>query len=134
MKKNIVIIGCGESGSTTASILSEKGHYVYIADKDEETFGLLEKNFSGIMIEKEVNDVPSLKSLIDEKIDVLMVVTSDDDTNIFLSIIAKKILNVDTVITRLYDETKNCILENEEIDIFYPSLLAMEKINAYVDL
>lgn len=133
MKKKIVIIGCGECGSTTASILSEKGNYVYIVDKDEEQFSLLENNFSGFMIEKEVNDVPTLENLIDGQIDVLMVVTGNDDTNIFLSIIAKNILNIETVVTRLYDETKKCILSEEDIEVFFPSLLAMEKINAYVN-
>lgn len=132
MHKNIVIVGCGENGSTTASILSEQGNYVYIIDKDPLSFEKLDKGFSGITIEKEISDVMTLKNLIEDKVDILLVVTEDDNLNIFLSIMAKNILSIDTVITRLYDETRNCLLLNEDIDVFYPSLLSLSKIESYL--
>lgn len=131
MKKNTVIIGSGECGSTTASILSKQGNNIYIVDKNEKEFENLDKSYSGFFIEKEITDDISLKNIIDEKIDVLVIVTGDDNVNIFLSLIAKNVLKIETVITRLYDEEKNFLLDNE-IEIFYPSLLAIDKIKSYL--
>lgn len=134
MAKTTVIIGCGESGSTTASILSQNNSSVYIVDRDARSFENLDDDFSGIMIEKDIDDIQNIKYLIDEPIDILLVVTGNDTTNIFLSTIAKQLLNIETVITRLYDETREILFEGTDIDVFYPSLLALGKIEYYAKI
>lgn len=133
MRKNIVIIGCGESGSKSATKLSNEGHNVYIIDRDQNKLNSLHPSFSGFAINKEIQDIYSIKNITTVNIDVILVVTENDNMNIFLSLLAKEILHVDKVITRLYNEKKSCILSDYDVDIIYPSILSLNEINTYLE-
>ncbi len=133
MQKNILIIGCGKSGAEAASKLSESGNLVYIVDKNEENFFLLKKSFSGITITNEINDIQGIKLASGVKIDTLLVVTGDDDLNIYLAILGKSLLNINHVITRMYDENKSFLIEDYKIDVIYPNKLAFNILYSYME-
>ncbi len=125
--KHVVVIGCGKSGSSIASTMSSKGYFVTVVDKNKKTQNLLDPSFSGFFLEKTIVDLDSIKTL-SENIDLLLVVTENDDLNIYLSIGAKEILGIKHVITRLYDDAKSFAFDNTSIDVIYPSKLAMGEI------
>ncbi|MGL4589846.1 MAG: NAD-binding protein [Mycoplasmatales bacterium] len=126
--KNILIIGCGESGSESASKLSRAGHNVYVVDKNEKNFVLLHSDFSGIAINQEVSDLNALEEFKNYNLDVIMIVTENDDLNIFLAMLASELLGYENVVTRLFDEDKSCLLKDSSINVIYPSLLAHDAI------
>lgn len=127
--KNIVIIGCGESGSEIASKYSAEGYNVYVFDKNKESFKNLHSYYSGFQIEREINDAQTIISAC-PRVDILVIVTENDDLNIFLSMIAVDILEIKNVVTRLYDDSKSCLIDKEEITVYYPSKLAVDTVCA----
>ncbi len=132
MIKHIVVVGCGKSGSEIANKMSDKGFFVTVVDRDKKAFLNLNPSFSGFSIERNVVDIKSISTLV-ENIDLLLVVTENDDLNIYLSIAAKNILEVDTVITRLYDDSKSFIFNDIDIDVIYPSKLALDEIHSILE-
>lgn len=128
-RKNILIIGCGESGSRTAEKLSKDGHNVYIVDKEQKSLDSLHPSYSGFEINREIVDVKGMQTIAQVKFDIVMVVTEQDNLNIYLSILASKILSIDKVITRLYNDKKANLLDGYNVDIIFPSALALGEIN-----
>lgn len=133
MSKKVVIVGCGKSGSETASKFCNLGYEVYVVDKDAKAFDQLPNSFEGFKIIREVNDEKCITS-ITKNIDILLIVTRNDEANVFLSILAKEILEIPTVITRLYDENKGFLLKNYDIGLIYPSKLALNEIYSYLEV
>lgn len=123
----VIIIGCGRFGSNVAEYLSSKRKSVVIIDKNEDNFNLLTENFSGFTIEADGMDEDTLKSANIEKAAILLAATNNDNTNIMIAQIAKKIYEVPTVIARVFDPTKHKIYEKYGIETISPTLLSVEK-------
>lgn len=123
----VIIIGCGHFGSNVAEYLSSKRKSVVIIDKNEDNFNLLTENFSGFTIEADGMDEDTLKSANIEKAAILLAATNNDNTNIMIAQIAKKIYKVPTVIARVFDPTKHKIYEKYGIETISPTLLSVEK-------
>lgn len=123
----IIIIGCGRFGSNVAEYLSSKRKSVVVIDKNEENFNRLSENFSGFTIEADGMDVDTLESANIDKAGVVLVTTNDDNTNIMIAQIAKKIYKVPTVIARIYEPSKHEIYEQFGIETISPTLLSVDK-------
>jgi trk system potassium uptake protein TrkA len=110
----IIIVGCGKIGSYLAKILDETNDVVVI-DKDEKSFEKL-VNFNGITKLGDALDSEVLKDAGIEKADAVCVITSNDNTNIVIGQVAKKIFNVEKVIIRISDPNREkiCKLLNIE--------------------
>lgn len=132
MIKHIVVVGCGKSGSEIANKMSAKGFFVTVVDKNSKAFSNLDPSYSGFSIERDVLDITTIGNLV-EHIDLLLIVTENDDLNIYLSIAAKSILGVKNVITRLYDDSKSFIFNDTDVDVIYPSKLALEEIHSLME-
>ncbi len=126
--KHIVVIGCGRSGSEMASKLSANGFFVTVVDSNKKSFSHLSRNFSGFTVQKHIVDPEGISSLTDEPIDVLLVVTQNDDLNIYLATAGKEILKIEQVITRLYDDSKAFVFDDIDVDVIYPSKLVLDNI------
>ena len=118
----IIIIGCGRFGSSVAEYLSSKRKSVVIIDKNEDNF-----NLSCFTIEADGMDEDTLKNANIEKAAILLAATNNDNTNIMIAQIAKKIYKVPTVIARVFDPTKHTIYEKYGIETISPTLLSVEK-------
>ncbi|MDY2799713.1 MAG: TrkA family potassium uptake protein [Fusobacterium mortiferum] len=123
----IIIIGCGRFGSSVAEYLSSKIKSLLIIYKNEYNFNLLTENFSGFTIEADGMDEDTLKNANIEKAAILLAATNNDNTNIMIAQIAKKIYKVPTVIARVFDPTKHTIYEKYGIETISPTLLSVEK-------
>ncbi|WP_130892296.1 MULTISPECIES: TrkA family potassium uptake protein [Fusobacterium] len=126
-KDYVIIVGCGRFGSSVAEYLSKKRKSIVIIDKNEDKFSSLSENFSGFTIEADGTDEDILIAANIEKAGVLLATTNDDNTNIMIAQIAKKIYNVPNVIVRIFDPSKHEIYEKFEIKTISPTLLSMKE-------
>lgn len=102
----IIIVGCGRIGSHLAKLLQDD-HNVVVIDKEENSLHKLGETFNGLPIVGDGLDLDILKEAGIEKADALAVTTSNDNTNIVISHIAKKIFNITKVISRVSDTGKD---------------------------
>ncbi len=101
----IVIIGSGKTGSYLAHLLQEE-HNVVVIDKDEYALSLLGSDFNGLALNGDGLDLEILKEAGIEKADALVVTTTDDNTNIIIAQIAKKVFNLTRVVARVSNVSK----------------------------
>ncbi len=113
----IIIVGCGKIGSYLAKLLDEKNDVVVI-DKDEKSFDKL-VDFNGKTIVGDALDIDVLKEAGIEKADAICVITGNDNANIVIGQVSKKMFNVSRVIIKVSDPNKEKICE----------LLGIETIN-----
>jgi len=111
----IIIVGCGKIGSHLAKLLQDD-HNVVVVDKEEKNLQKLGENFNGLTITGDGMDIETLKEAGIEKADALAVTTSNDNTNIVISHIARKIFNLSKVISRVSDTGKDEIYRNLGVD------------------
>ena len=124
----IVIIGCGKLGSTIARELSSKGNDVVIIDNDSDNLNRLGTGFNGIRIAGVEFDNDILLEAGIDKADVFIGVTSDDNTNIMASQIARDIFSVPKVMARICEPNKEFIYKKLGIETINPVNLSFEMI------
>ncbi|OGD34233.1 potassium transporter TrkA, partial [Candidatus Atribacteria bacterium RBG_16_35_8] len=123
----IIIIGCGRLGSHLANLLSASKKSIVIIDKNEESFKRLNPNFSGFTIEADAIEEEVLEEAKIDQADVVVSVTNDDNTNIMIAQIAKKIYNIPKVIARLVEPNKQKIYDKLGIVTICPTILSAEE-------
>ena len=79
---NILIVGCGKTGSRLANILSHQGHAVSVLDRRASSFNKLDDNFNGFTIAGVPMDLDVLRQAGIESCDVVATVTDDDNIRI----------------------------------------------------
>ena len=102
---NVIIAGCGRSGSTLARMLG-KEHHVTVIDRTSDAFRRLGKGFKGGTLVGQGTDMDILKRAGIEKADVFVAVTDGDNRNIMAAQIAKEVFGVGTVLCRIYDPSR----------------------------
>lgn len=111
----IIIVGCGKIGSYLANLLQEENNIV-VVDTDEKASAKLGDAFNGLFMVGDGLDPDFLKEAGIEKADALAVTTSNDNTNIVIAQIAKKVFNVPKVVARVSDVDKSEIYRNLGVD------------------
>ncbi len=122
----VVIVGCGRMGSIVANYASTEGHNVVVIDKDEKAFELLSPEFSGFTILGDATEVENLVAAKAERADVFLALTSDDNTNFMVSMIAKNYFGVKRVMARVYEPENYDLFRELGIDAVSPILLMSE--------
>lgn len=123
------IIGCGSLGAKIALNLAEQGKEVAIIDKNKNALNKLGEFYGGITIEGDATDIEFLKKCEIEKARAVVSVTDDDNTNIAISQAVKEIFGINRVISRLYDNDKECVYKEFNIATVCPELLSAREIN-----
>lgn len=116
----IIIIGCGRLGSKLAKGLSDDGNDICIIDRKREKLDNLGSGFNGHRIKGIEYDSVNLMEAGVTEADVLLAVTPDDNINITVSLIAKKIFHVPKIIARVNEPSKKIIFNKLEIDTISP--------------
>ncbi|MDP2211152.1 MAG: TrkA family potassium uptake protein [Candidatus Aquicultor sp.] len=98
----IVISGCGRVGAQLATMLSDDGHNVVVIDSDGGSFRRLGTTFNGLTIVGNGFDEQVLEKAGIQNADIFIAVTNLDNTNIMAGQVAKKLYNVQKVISRVY--------------------------------
>ena len=122
----IIIIGCGRLGNSLASDLSDFGHDVCIIDRDGGRLDALGSGFNGQRIKGIEFDSDKLTEGGIQQADALLAVTSDDNINITISMIADKIYHVPLVVARVNDPSRKYIYDKLNIETINPVRLGAE--------
>jgi trk system potassium uptake protein TrkA len=99
----VVIIGCGRVGSVLANRLDEAGHQVVVLDRNQHAFRRLSEKFSG---DRRVGNglvEEYVKPMLQEKIDILFVMTDKDNVNLMIAQRVKRNVQVGRVIAEVHD-------------------------------
>lgn len=125
MKKNkTLVIGCGRLGSSIATHLSTIGKNVIMIDKDLTAFKKLADAFNGYTIDGDATDVEFLSKAFIDEANTVIIVTDDDNVNIFVSHICYHIFKVPSIYIRLADNNKAELIKDTNIKAIYPFLLS----------
>jgi len=126
MKNNryIVIVGCGRLGSHLANQLSRDGHSVVVIDRAEATFSDLSADFSGFRIAGDATQMAVLQEARLKKADVLIATTHEDNVNLLVAQVARKVFNVPLVLARVFDPKREEVYAQLGIDTICPTSVA----------
>ena len=130
---NIIVIGCGKVGSKLAGVLCEMGHDVCVIDRDAETFSSLSPNFTGFTVTGVPIDQDVLKQAGIEGCDAVIAVTSDDNTNIMVSELARELFHVETILTRIYDPSRVNVFSQFDLQTICPTNLTVDAVIAAME-
>ncbi|MDQ7784361.1 MAG: TrkA family potassium uptake protein [Desulfomonilaceae bacterium] len=135
MKNNryIVIVGCGRLGSHLANQLSRAGNSVVVIDRDEATFSNLSPDFSGFRIDGDATQIAVLKEAKLKMADILFATTHDDNVNLMVVQVARKIFQVPHVLARVFDPKREEVYAQLGIDTICPTTVAAEMLFRAVD-
>ncbi|MEL7648603.1 MAG: TrkA family potassium uptake protein [Sedimentibacter sp.] len=139
----IIIIGCGRLGSNLARQLSDEGHDVCIIDRDSNKLNVLGSGFNGLRLKGIEFDNDKLSEAGIAQADTVLAVSSDDNINITVSLIADKIYHVPNVIARVNEPGKEYIYDKLAIKTLKPinigisnlkRMLSLNKVNEVYDI
>ncbi len=125
---NIIVVGCGRVGSHLATLLSEDGNNVSVVDRVGEAFKNLGRDFNGRIVKGIGFDEGILTEAGVDECDVLAAVTSNDNTNLMIAEVARRIFSVPHVITRLYEARREKTYTQLGIDFACGTTLVAEEI------
>ena len=119
----IVIIGCGRSGAYIANRMSREGHFLVVIDTQPEAFDNLSAAFSGFRVEGDATEISILRQAKINQADLAVAATADDNINLMVAQIARKIFNVPKVIARVFKPERESIYQSLGIDTLCPTTL-----------
>ncbi|MFP4283445.1 MAG: Trk system potassium transporter TrkA [Verrucomicrobiota bacterium] len=100
----LVVVGAGEVGSYLSAQLSEQGHDVTVIEQNPETCRQLDEMLNVRVVRGNGSSASILKQAEVQHSTFFMAMTSDDQSNLIASSLAKS-LGAETVIARIHDST-----------------------------
>ncbi|MCL1904388.1 MAG: TrkA family potassium uptake protein [Oscillospiraceae bacterium] len=128
-KSYIIVVGCGRLGANLATALSDVGENVVLIDKSAESFRKLSPSFGGITLVGDASEMTVLNNAGIAKATAVISLTNNDNTNIMVAQLAKKMFNINQVIARLYDPERECVYREFGIETICPAVLSMKEID-----
>ncbi len=107
----IIIAGAGDLGSHLAKLLSSESHDIYLLDLNEERLNTISSQIDVFTIAGDAKSVEIMEQKLISSSDLLIAVTSSEETNMLICILGKK-LGAKRTIARINDV--NIIKENKE--------------------
>lgn len=120
----IMIVGCGRLGSHLANHLSRAGNSVVVIDRDEPTFKDLSPDFSGFRVHGDATQMAVLREAKVKNADVLIATTHEDNVNLMVAQVARKIFGVPHVLARVFDPKREEVYAQLGIDTICPTSVA----------
>lgn len=127
MRDHIVIVGAGKFGSYLANSLSTKGRDVVIIDKNQEAINEISDSFVGLTLTGDASELAVLEEAEITKAAQAIIVTDNDNTNIFLANICNKIFNVPKIVLRQSSGDKAGLLAGYNFEVIYPFNLSVQE-------
>ena len=123
----VIVVGCGRLGSRIANFLSRQGKSVVILDRDESRFQSLSLDFSGFKIQGDAAHISVLRRAKIEKADIIICTKHDDNVNLFVAQVAKRMFEVPVVLARVYDPHKEELYSKIGIRTVCPTDIAADR-------
>jgi len=120
----IIVVGCGRLGSYLADKLSVAGAGVVVVDCEERAFESLSSEFGGFKVEGDATESAVLQQARIEKADVVIGATHDDNANMMIAQIARKIFQVPRAIARVQEPRRVALCRALAIDSVCPTARA----------
>ena len=127
LKNKTLIIGCGRLGASIANADSLSGKNVLFVDKDSSSFELLSDLFSGYTFLGDVTDLSLLEEAYITSAKEIIIATGDDNVNLFLAYVARKLYNVPKIYVRLDDPSLEILISDLDVKAIYPFELSLDK-------
>ncbi|MFI3207302.1 MAG: TrkA family potassium uptake protein [Clostridia bacterium] len=118
---NILVVGGGYLGRSVAEELDNLNHEVAVIEEDEEKLNHLSPEFGGVSFCSFPMDINNLISAGIENCDAVLVTSSDDNLNITIGQIARKIFNVPKVVSRISDPARENVFETFGLQTVCPT-------------
>ncbi|MBW7573856.1 potassium channel family protein [Caproiciproducens faecalis] len=129
----VIVVGCGRLGSRLATELSDFGHDVCVIDRSGSRLDVLGSGFNGQRIQGIEFDSDNLTEGGIRQADALLAVSSDDNINITVCLIAERIYHVPEIIARINDPARQYIYEKLNISTINPVELGVEILKNRLD-
>ena len=129
LRNRTFIVGCGRLGSSLANKCSSEGKNIIVMDRDPDSFDRLSDTFGGYTIVGDVTDLQFLEDSHISSAKEIIITTGDDNTNIFLAHVSKKIFNIPDIYVRLDDPENEVLLKGMSIKAIFPFELSYDKFN-----
>ncbi len=98
----VIIAGCGRLGSGLAKALAAKGHDVVVVGSERE-LGRLGSDFDGATIRGDAVEEETLLKAGADRADLLVAATPDDNVNVMVVQVARRIYRVPLALARISD-------------------------------
>lgn len=125
---NILIIGCGDTGSRLANIFDRMGHEVSVVDRREDAANALDEDFSGLFTVGVPIDQDILRHAGIEGCDSVIAVTRDDNVNLMVAQVARDIFGVAQVISRVSDPHREEVFSSFGLNTVCPTNLTVDSV------
>ena len=132
--KKAVILGCGRVGSLLASLLSESGWEVAVVDSNPESFAGLSEGFNGVQVNGRITDDDTLRLAGLESADVVVVLTSDDLSNLMAGQLALRRFGRQNVLVRVRDPIKAKAYQELGIQTICPTELELDLVRRKLEV
>lgn len=129
LKNKTLIIGCSSLGSTIANKFSAEGKNLMVVDLNSKNFERLNERFSGYTFVGDASDLDVLEEAGIASSKEIIIVTDDDNINLFVAHAARKIYDVPNIYVRLSETDNEFLLKGMDIKAIYPLELSFDKFN-----
>ncbi len=131
----IIIAGAGSVGFNLAKTLSVE-HNIVLIDKNKETLNRISESLDIMPLYGHVENPEVYQNLLDKHYDIFIAVTNSDEANLFATLMADDILNVNKKIIRLHNTyfSKSSIAERLGIDeVIFPYTTTAQSVKLLLD-
>jgi len=122
----VVILGCGRVGSMLATALADQKWEITAVDANPEAFASLGENFSGNQVSGKITDEETLRNAGVESADLVVVLTSDDISNLMAAQLARQRFGKESVLVRVRDPIKAKAFKELGLQTICPSDIELE--------
>lgn len=129
LKNKTLIVGCGRLGSSMANKCSLEGKNIIVLDRSADAFDRLSDTFGGYTMVGDVTDPTFLEEAHISSAKEIIVTTGDDNVNLFIAHIARKIYDVPEIYVRLNNPENEVLLKGMSIKAIFPFELSFDKFN-----
>ena len=129
LKNKTIIVGCGRLGSSMANKCSLEGKNIIVLDRSEDAFDRLSDAFGGYTMTGDVTDPAFLEEAHISTAKEIIVTTGDDNVNLFIAHIARKVYDVPEIYVRLNNPENEVLLKGLSIKAIFPFELSFDKFN-----
>lgn len=129
LKNKTIIVGCGRLGASIANKISKEGKNLLIVDQNRQSFERLDDSFSGYQVVGDVTDLDVLEEAYITSAKELIIVTGNDNTNLFIALVAREKYDVPNIYVRLADPSLAVLTSGKNIELILPFQLTFDKFN-----
>ena len=129
LRNKTIICGCSSLGATITNKFATEGKNLMVIDIEPKNFSRLSDRFSGYTIVGDVSELETLEEAGISSAKEIVITTDDDNLNLFVAHIARKIYGVPNIYVRLSEPDNEILLKGMDVKAIYPLELSYDKFN-----